>query len=212
MCKDVIDHTWPQAQQSELQSILRLTESTEEGQNPDQPSFRALVLDRGIPHALARYIIVLFILPALPQPSTHASADAESLEPHSIDAATTKVGADSASVRNKGQADPDASSDSITSHANAAKDTSATASGSNKLSEARASHSIVGLEGSTQQAGSAERQATAASRQEAALCEQGSQQWSKGIGMAGLPWALQLLAAFVKGHQVLQYAYAGSTL
>ena len=52
---------------------------------------------------------------------------------------------------------------------------------------------------SQQQSSSAERQSA---EEELALCERGSEQWAKGIAMAGLPWALQLLAAFARGHQV----------
>ena len=58
----------------------------------------------------------------------------------------------------------------------------------------------AGLE--QEQAGSTEGQAAAADKQETALCEKGSKQWAQGIAMAGLPWALQLLAAFARGHQV----------
>ena len=68
-----------------------------------------------------------------------------------------------------------------------------------------------GGRGNVSQAGSSQQRTGSGERQpagkELTLCGKGSEQWEKGIAMAGLPWALKLLAAFARGHQVM-YLYA----
>lgn len=185
-----------QAQQSELQSLLRLTESTEEGQGQDQPSssFRSLVLDRAIPHALAQYIIALFTLPSQTQPSPKDSAESDSGVSFPNDRATTGSAAalpeGATGVQGQGPPDEGAPAPPLTPATPASEAVSATQLQTGGVSKADLNQ---------QQAGSAERQAAG---KEPAFRERGSQQWTKGIGMAGLPWALQLLAAFARGHQV----------
>lgn len=154
-----------QAQQSELQSLLRLTESTQEGQGQGQGkglpsvSFRALVLDRAIPHTLLRYALALFTVAFQPQTHTPdtpgAATESESRLETQPNPGVQVLAEDS---------QPEASAD--------------------------------------QQAGQIKKAAEDGHEQEGILCKRGSEQWGKAVSMAGLPWALQLLAAFARGHQV----------
>ena len=150
-----------QAQQSELQSLLRLTESTEEGQAQALPStsFRALVLDRAISQALAGYALALFTI----EPQAQADAPTQSQRQLSID-------------------------DQSESQSGAQDGVSVTAP-----AEQREEDTLDG------QAQKAEKEFD---RQQGVLCKRGSEQWGRAISMAGLPWALQLLAAFARGHLV----------
>lgn len=157
-----------QAQQSELQSLLRLTESTEEGQGLDQPaSFRALVLDRAIPHSLAGYALTLF---SINQP-TQLEAESDS---HPGPAVISQ--SEAPSVAEAG------------THASTLSDETA-----QEAAEAQTT------QGQEEQGG--------ADRQEGGVCSKGSEQWGRAIAMAGLPWALQLMAAFARGHQVRSFTY-----
>ena len=195
-----------QAQQSELQSLLRLTESTEEGQGQDQPSssFRSLVLERAIPHTLARYVTALFILPndTKPEPQDSAKPEPRVSSPDDISttvsaAALPQEGTDAQRQQpfHEGVTAPPLDPPGTATAASATQmQTEADSGGRSGVSEAGLNH---------EQAGNAERQAAG---KEAALCEKGSEQWAKGIGMAGLPWALQLLAAFARGHQVIHFS------
>ncbi len=153
-----------QAQQSELQSLLRLTESTEEGQAQALPStsFRALVLDRAIPQALAGYALALFTIESQAQ----ADAPAQSqTQPSVVDQSDSQSGAqDGVSVR--------------------------------ASAEQREEDTLDG------QAGQEQKAEMEFNRQQGGLCKKGSEQWGRAISMAGLPWALQLLAAFARGHPV----------
>lgn len=189
-----------QAQQSELQSLLRLTESTEEGQAQDQPSssFRALVFERAIPHALARYFITLFILPDQAQPSLKDSAKSESGASSPVDPPTT----DLIAAQPEGDAQAQGRqplAGSIPAPPLPPPAPVSAAASATQLQTESSSGGVSEADISQQQAGSGERQGAG---KELALCERGSQPWAKGIGMAGLPWALQLLAAFARGHQV----------
>ncbi len=153
-----------QAQQSELQSLLRLTESTEEGQAQALPStsFRALVLDRAIPQALAGYALALF---TIDQQAQEDAPTQSQTQPSVDDQSESQSGAE-AGV-------------SVT---------------------APAEHREEGiLEG---QAGQGQKAEGEFDRQQGVLCKKGSEQWGRAIHMAGLPWALQLLAAFARGHPV----------
>lgn len=130
-----------QAQQSELQSLLRLTQSTEEGQGQGQEqrpaSFRALVLNRAIPQALAGYTLGLFtFLPQEPPPGAPSSEQVPQKEDRSKASDTSTAG-------------------------------------------------TVGKIGIAEE-----------------MCKRGSEQWKVATEQAGLPWALQLLAAFARQHQV----------
>ncbi|KAL0024070.1 hypothetical protein WJX79_002966 [Trebouxia sp. C0005] len=151
-----------QAQQSELQSLLRLTESTEEGQAQALPStsFRALVLDRAIPQALAGYALALFNIEAQAQADVPIQPQAQL----SIDDQSEPQPAAQAGV-------------SVTAPA-----------------EHREEDTLDG------QAGRGQMAAGELGRQQGDLCKKGSEQWSRAISMAGLPWALQLLAAFSCGQ------------
>lgn len=153
-----------QAQQSELQSLLRLTESTEEGQAQALPStsFRALVLDRAIPQALAGYALALFNIEAQAQADVPIQPQAQL----SIDDQSEPQPAAQAGV-------------SVTAPA-----------------EHREEDTLDG------QAGRGQMAAGELGRQQGDLCKKGSEQWSRAISMAGLPWALQLLAAFSCGQPV----------
>ena len=184
-----------QTQQSEVQSLLRLTESTEEGQSLDLPSssFRALVLDRGIPDTLARYATALFTVPD--QTQDLAESEFKMSTPAGNDpAGSAEVQSGEDVDVSSQQADP---SDVATTLPAVVSSISEAASMAQQESKADASSC-----NSARQTGSNEGRAAAAGKQEAALCEKGSEQWVQGIGMAGLPWALQLLAAFARGHQV----------
>ena len=153
-----------QAQQSELQSLLRLTESTEEGQAQALPStsFRALVLDRAIPQALAGYALALFTV------ESQAQADAPTQS-------QTQLSIDDQSEPQSGAQDRV----SVTAPA-----------------EHREEDPLDG------QAGQGQKAEGELGRQQGGLCNKGSEQWGRAISMAGLPWALQLLAAFARGHSV----------
>lgn len=152
-----------QAQQSELQSLLRLTESTEEGQGLSQPvSFRALVLDRAIPHTLAGYALTLF---SINQPN-HLDAQSDSHP--------------GPGVSNQSEAPTVAEAGNR-----------ASTSSEQMAQEAAEAQTAQGQE---EQGG--------ADRQEGGLWSKGSEQWGRAIAMAGLPWGLQLMAAFARGHQV----------
>ena len=153
-----------QAQKSELQSLLRLTESTEEGQAQALPStsFRALVLDRAIPQALDGYALALFNI----EPQAQADAPTQSQTQPSID-------------------------DQSESQSGAQDGVSVTAP-----AEQREEDTLDG------QAGQDQKAEKEFDRQQGVLCKRGSEQWGRAISMAGLPWALQLLAAFARGHLV----------
>ena len=153
-----------QAQQSELQSLLRLTESTEEGQAQALPStsFRALVLDRAIPQALAGYALAVFTI----EQQAQADAPTQSQTWPSID----------------DQSEPQPG-------AQAGVSVMAPA-------EQREEGTLEG------QAGQGQRAEGELGTQQGVLCKKGSEQWGRAISMAGLPWALQLLAAFARGHPV----------
>ncbi len=159
-----------QAQRSELQSLFRLTESTEEGQGQGLPSasFRALVLDRAIPQALADYALAKFTI------DTQAQTDS----PTQFDTHTQ----------------------------------AATESQAESPAEAQPGTDVKDSAGQIQQAvGNLDRQAEQSQKvagdahgQKGVLCKRGSEEWGRAIAMAGLPWALQLLAAIARGHQVSQ--------
>ena len=153
-----------QAQQSELQSLLRLTESTEEGQAQALPStsFRALVLDRAIPQALAGYALALFTI----EPQAQADALTQSqTQPSIVDQSESQSGAQAGVF--------------VTAPA-----------------EHREEDTLNG------QAGEGQKAEGKLGWQKGSLCKKGSEQWGRAISMAGLPWALQLLAAFACGHLV----------
>lgn len=187
---------WLQAQQSELQSLLRLTESTEEGQGQDQPSsFRSLVLERAIPHTLAQYVTALFTLSDETQISPQDSAKHESRALPVDDASTT----DSA-LPPDAERQPGLDGGGTANTLDPPSPTAAIATQPQTDSDSGGRSNVSQADSSQQQAGSAERQSAGKAL---VLCGRGSEQWAKGIGMAGLPWALQLLAAFARGHQVL---------
>ena len=182
--------------------MLRLTESTEEGQGQDQPSsFRSLVLERAIPHTLAQYVTALFTLPDGTQVASQDSARHESRTlPVEETSTTDSAVARPADTERKPPLDGSATASTLeppnpTSAAATATQTESDSGGHSNVSQAGSSE---------QQTGSGERQPAG---KELALCGKGSEQWAKGIGMAGLPWALKLLAAFARGHQVM-YLYA----
>lgn len=205
---------WLQAQQSELQSLLRLTQSTEEeqGQEAHTASFRALVLDRAIPQSLAVYVLTLFAIPILEvaedknpadvlsstQPSDIVAPSAGSAQETSSVASVNAPervgeGADETPATTSGSADPAGTAgtagDSSSRSPELAQSTASVAGSANTAGKA-------GLGGSAGTAGSV-----------AELCKQGSKQWSSAMEQAGLPWALQLLAAFARRHQVPMQCY-----
>ena len=171
-----------QAQQSELQSLLRLTQSTgeEQGQEAHTASFRTLVLDRAIPQSLAVYILALFTTPLLEVAEDKTPADVVLSTQQSADAAPA---------------------------AGRAQETSGVASvnASERIGKA-ADETPASTSASPDSAGTADTAGTAGSAGTAGpmaeLCKQSSKQWGSAMEQAGLPWALQLLAAFARRHQV----------
>ena len=180
--------------------MLRLTESTEEGQGQDQPSsFRSLVLDRAIPHTLAQYVAALFTLPDETQVSPQGSAKHESTA-SPVDNTTTTGSA--VTLPTDAERQPPLDGGVTVNSLEPPNPILAAAIATDPQTESDSGgRSNISQAGSSQQpAASAERQSAG---KELALCGRGSEQWARGIGMAGLPWALQLLAAFARGHQVL---------
>ena len=196
---------WLQAQQSELQSLLRLTQSTEEeqGQEAHTASFRTLVLDRAIPQSLAVYVLTLFAIPLLEVAEDKNPADVlSSTQPSDIVAPsagsaqeTSSVASVSASERVGEAADetPATTSGSADPAGTAGTAGDSIPKGSELAESTAGAAGKAGLGGSAGTAGPT-----------AELCKQGSKQWSSAMGQAGLPWAVQLLAAFARRHQVHQ--------
>ena len=178
--------------------MLRLTESTEEGQGQDQPlSFRSLVLERAIPHTLAQYVSALFTLPDETQVSPQ---DSDRRESRALPVDNTSTSGSASELPADAERQPPLEGGANANTLDPPNPTSAAAAATQNEFDL-GGHSDVSQAGSSQQqAGSGERQSAG---KELALCGKGSEQWAKGIGMAGLPWALQLLAAFARGHQVL---------
>lgn len=164
-----------------MQSLLRLTQSTEEeqGQGQDAVSFRALVLNQGIPQNLAMYTLALF---------THAQTDHTQTGHDSEQSSSHVAGAPQAVA---GTPDTAKKSD----------DTSESASKAEGV-QASASRTVMqsALESPAGTAGTADAAGTAGTSVE--LFKQGSEDWSTAMQQAGLPWALQLLTAFARRHQV----------
>ena len=226
-----------QAQQSELQSLLRLTQSTEEeqGQGKQAISFRALVLNRDIAQSLAQYTVALFTTPeegvgdtADPSGQTTGSAATESANSTADAAGSTAStavslstaidGAQAGAAGTAGSADAagTAGAAGIADLADAAgtASTASTAGTAGTANSAGPAYSLntagtAGTPGSAGSAGPAHSLNTAgtagapgSAEKAAELCKQSSEQWGTGIQKAGLPWALQLLAAFSQHHQV----------
>ena len=156
------------------------------------------MLERAIPHTLAQYVTTLFTLPDEAQGSPQDSAKHESGASPADDTSTT---ASAVALPADAEKQPSLDGGAIADTLDPSDPTSAAACATQLQTESDSGgRSNVSQAGSSQQqAGSGERQSAG---KELALCGRGSEQWAKGIGMAGLPWALQLLAAFARGHQV----------
>lgn len=188
-----------QAQRSELQSLLRLTQSTEEehSQTQDTASFRTLVLDRHIPQELAEYILALYTMTKTD--SSEGGQNAEQGVTVTAEASAVAAGDLEATAGISAEANGIAAEEQATSSSGTVQQ-SGTAGSACRAGTADAARSAEAT------------RASGAAVEARVLCKQGSEPWTRAMQQAGLPWALQLLAAFARNHQVCLQPIVANTL